>query len=261
MKKAIIKILKAVICTAFWLLIWQLAAVSVGNENILPSPISVIARLCVLITETEFYLICANSLVRVLIGILLGLLSGVLCAVLTSAVPIMDTLLSPMISVIKSTPVASFIILVVLWIDKNVLPAFITILIVFPLAWANVSTGIKNTPKELIEVAKVHKMKLPGRIAHIYLPSLIPFFIGTVKSALGLAWKAGIAAEVIAVPLLAIGSEIYTSKQFIETTDLFAWTLVTILLSVAVEGIFVKLLSDALKKYSYEKEESVNAQN
>lgn len=254
MKKFLLKTIKAVLCAAFWITIWHIAALKVNLEVILPSPLTVLSRLCELMLTKDFYLIALSSLWRVLSGIISGVLIGTACAVLTASVPLLDSLLSPAIAVIKSVPVASFIILLMLWVDKNSLPAFITFLIVFPLAWANISTGIKTAPGNLLEMAKVYKFNPIKKILHIYIPSLIPFFISTAKSALGLAWKAGIAAEVLAVPAMAIGSKIYLSKNFFETTDLFAWTIVTLILSVIVEGAIGGLLSRFAKRYEYKTE-------
>ena len=261
MKKIIVKTIKAVLRAAFWIILWHLAAMKVDLEVILPSPAAVAFRLLELMRDGEFYLTAFTSLLRVLTGIIAGVLIGCICAVLTANISVLDTLLSPAISVIKSVPVASFIILLMLWVDKNFLPAFITFLIVFPLAWANISTGIKTAPKNLLEIAKVYKFDPMRKVLHIYIPSLIPFFISTAKSALGLAWKAGIAAEVLAVPAIAIGSEIYLSKNFFETTDLFAWTIVTLVLSVMVESLIGGLLSRLSRKYDYRSEENEHAEN
>jgi len=254
MKKFLFKTIKAVLCAAFWIIIWLVAALKVDLEVILPSPLTVFSRLYELILTKEFYLTALSSLSRVLSGIIIGVLIGTVCAVITANVPVLDSLLSPAISVIKSVPVASFIILLMLWVDKNSLPAFITFLIVFPLAWANISTGIKTAPVNLLEMAMVYKFSPIKKVLHIYVPTLIPFFISTAKSALGLAWKAGIAAEVLAVPAVAIGSKIYLSKNFFETTDLFAWTIVTLILSVIVESVIGGLLSRFAKKYEYKTE-------
>lgn len=251
MKNKLLAAAKYTLIGAFWIAVWYLIAKRVGEELLLPSPVSVFDRLSELLVTKEFYLTCVASLLRIGYGVLSGLVLGILFAVITSAIRPLGELLSPLFAVIKSTPVASFIMLALLWIEKDKLPSFITFLIVFPVAWANISTGIGNASADLLEIAKVHKMNLFGRITHIYLPTLIPFFATTAKSALGLAWKAGIAAEVLAVPKSAIGSEIYSSKIFLETTDLFVWSFMTIILSILMEFVIGGLLGHLAKKYEY----------
>lgn len=245
--KAAVKVTASLI---FWLAVWYLLAKKMNQEVLLPSPLSVFSRLGELLATPEFYTVCLTSLGRILLGILAGVVLGALFAVITVNIPIINALASPLLSVIKSTPVASFIILAMLWIDRSDLPSVITFLIVFPVVWANLSEGIRATPKSLLEIAKVFKFSHAKKIFRIYLPSLLPFLISTTKSALGLAWKAGIAAEVLSVPEKAIGSQIYSAKIFLETTDLFAWTLVTIVLSVIVEKVIGGTLEALYKKYS-----------
>ena len=250
--------LKYVFAVLFWVLIWLLAAKSVNTDLLLPSPDTVIRRLFELLSGGEIYVILISSLCRVLFGIVAGIALGILFAVLTFVIKPLEILLSPLFSIIKATPVASFIMLALLWIDNSLLPSFITFLIVFPLAWASISEGIKSAPKGLLEIAQVYNMSHFERIAHVYIPHLIPFFVSTAKSALGLAWKAGIAAEVLAVPRNAIGSEIYSSKVFLETTDLFVWTLLTVLLSMLVESAARLLLSRLNKAYTLYSSEAGN---
>ena len=242
----------------FWILLWYFAAKSIDLELILPSPKDVIIRLFELIATAEFHKTVLSSLLRILSGITAGFILGFIFAIITVAFPPLEALFSPLLSTVKATPVASFIMLALLWINGDALPAFITLLIVFPLAWANVSEGIRSAPKQLLEIASVHKMSAFGKLLYVYLPSLIPFLASTAKSALGLAWKAGIAAEVLAVPKNAIGGEIYSSKVFLETTDLFVWTLVTVILSICMEASANALLSRLTHSYGFGKKENEN---
>ena len=72
---------------------------------------------------------------------------------------------------------------------------------------------------------------------------MLPYFASACRTALGLAWKAGVAAEVLCLPEAAIGTQVYQAKIYLETPDLFAWTLVVLALSFALEGLLGKLLS------------------
>ena len=70
----------------------------------------------------------------------------------------------------------------------------------------------------------------------------MPHFRSACRAALGMAWKAGIAAEIISMPRGVIGTMIGESKLYIETVDTFAWTLTVILLSLAIEALVTALL-------------------
>jgi NitT/TauT family transport system permease protein len=146
-------------------------------------------------------------------------------------------------SVVKATPVASFIMLALLWIDRDILPAFISVLMVLPVVVSNVYTGIKSTDKNLYEVTKVFRFGFYKKLRFLYFPTVRPYFLSACRSSLGLAWKAGIAAEVLAVPVLSIGKMIYESKLYLETTDLFAWTAVVVVLSVIIDAVFERVVN------------------
>ena len=156
---------------------------------------------------------------------------------------LLDALLSPVISVIKTTPVASFVILVLIWLRRDYVPVLISALMVFPVVWSNVSAGIKSTERSFLELARVYDFSFIKTVRSIYFPSVLPYFRSACSSALGFGWKAGIAAEVLTVPGVSIGRMIYESKLYLQTTDLFAWTLCVILLSFLLEKLVLRLIS------------------
>ena len=247
-KKIAISLAKYTAVVAFWIAVWCVISYRVNSELLFPSPFSVIKALGELVCTKEFWITAAYSLLRVIAGIVISLAIGTVLAVLTERVGALKLILSPAVNVIKSTPVASFIILALLWVDRGSLPVLITALIVVPIVWSNVSEGIRSVDKSLIEVTKVYNFSTFKRITKLYVPSVAPFFIAACRSSLGMAWKAGISAEVLATPENAIGRELYFSKTYLETPALFAWTLVVIILSIVIEKLFIALLSKATKK-------------
>lgn len=231
-----------------WLLLWQLAAMRIGLPLLLPSPLAVLARLGQLCTSADFWLTVLSSLLRILLGFLLGVLFGTTLAGLCWRFGLVDALARPMLGVLKSTPVASFIILALVWIKSNHLATVISFIMVLPLVYANVREGIDSADRQLLEMARVFSLSRLKTFRYCYLPAILPFFLSAISSALGFAWKSGIAAEVLGRPARAIGSQIYDSKIYLETPDLFAWTLVVILLSVLLERLAVKLVQWAGKR-------------
>ena len=168
----------ATVCAvAFWLFVWHLASVFVGSDIILVSPVKVLQTLFRVLFEAEFLTVVGYSAARILGGFFIAMLLGVLLAWVSSRVWIVETLLRPITAVIKATPVASFIILVLLWFSSKNLSVIISMLMVFPVVYTNVLEGIKRTDQKLLEMAKVFHMPLSRRILYIYLPSVIPFFV------------------------------------------------------------------------------------
>ena len=233
---------RSVISLAFWLGVWQLAAICVGKELILPTPLAVVKVLIKLCASGSFWLSAGLSLARVFCGFFAGVIIGSLLAWLTYVSPVSDTLFSPIIRIVRATPVASFIILALLWIGKALVPAFISMLMVIPIIWGSTRTAIDQTDKNLLEMGNVYRLGFRKTLRYIYIPSVFPAWRSACITALGLSWKAGIAAEVLCVPRLSIGSNLYNSKIYLETPSLFAWTCVVILLSFFVEKGLVQLL-------------------
>ncbi len=233
---------------AVWLLLWQLASMAVALPLLLPSPLAVLLRLGQLCTGADFWLTVASSLLRILLGFLLGVLFGTALAGLCWRFRLIDVLARPLLGVLKSTPVASFIILALVWVKTTWLATVISFIMVLPLIYANVREGIDSADRQLLEMAQVFRLSRRKTFRYCYLPAILPFFLSAISSALGFAWKSGIAAEVLGRPARAIGSQIYDSKIYLETPDLFAWTLVVILLSVLLERLAVRFVRWAGKR-------------
>jgi len=241
MSPAVRKTLRTLAVLAFWLLVWTLTAAAVGQELLLPSPLQTGRKLLALAGTAEFWLTVGRSVLRVLTGILAAVLLGVLLALLTHRSPLLRALFSPVMTLVKSTPVASFIILALVWLGRSIVPVFIAALMVLPVVWANVSAGLAGIDPQLMEFAQVYRLPRSRVLRRIIVPSVLPHLRAALRSALGLGWKAGIAAEVLTVPPYSIGKRIYEAKLYLETTELFAWTAAVVLVSLLIEGLLLRL--------------------
>jgi len=178
-----------------------------------------------------------------------ALILGSLLALATSKWSLLRALFSPLISLIKSTPVASFIILVLIWVGRDILPSVIVLLMALPVVWANVSEGIARTDPLLLEMAQVFRFSRYKTLRRIYIPSLMPYFLSACRSCLGLAWKAGVAAEVLCTPRDSIGKLLFESKIYYDTTGIFAHTLVIIVLSIVIEKLVIAWFRPLEKRF------------
>ena len=143
---------------------------------------------------------------------------------------------------IKSVPVASFVILALIWIGSRNLAVFTSFLVVVPMVYVSTLSGMKHTDKKLLEMARVFRMPMWKRIHYIYVPALLPYLVNGCRTALGMSWKSGVAAEVIGIPEGSIGEQLYYSKLYLDTAGLFAWTFVIIIISALFERFFLYLL-------------------
>lgn len=209
----------------------------------MPTPIAVFKRFFALVGTSPFWKATALSLFRIMSGYLIGVLVGTLLGVgMYFSAPV-RAMFSPLLTVVKSTPVASFILVAYFLITDNVIPVFITFLMVLPMMAASVFTALGSTDKALLEMTRVYKFSFAKRVKTLYLPTVLPHFLSQALTALGFGWKAGIAAEVLCTPRDSIGKYLYDSKTYLETVDTFAYTLLVIIISLCLEKLLKKLLS------------------
>lgn len=240
--KARKNLITKVAALVFWLAVWELAAIKIGKELLVPAPISVLKSLLELSASPTFWKSVLLSLARVFLGFLAGAILGSIVGAVSYISAAANALLTPLIKMIRATPVASFILLALIWITSGLLPSFISMLMVLPVVSGNVYQGISETDPKLLEMGRVFRFGNKKIIKLIYFPSVKPYFYSACVTSLGLSWKAGIAAEVLCQPKLSVGTYLYYSKIYLDTPALFAWTAVVIILSMIVEQLLVSMM-------------------
>ncbi|NUU17780.1 ABC transporter permease subunit [Cellulomonas humilata] len=227
---------------AFWVVVWQVSALVVGHEVLLASPAKVVARLGELSLTADFWATVWTSFARIAGGFVAASVLGVLGAALAATSRVVDALVTPALAAVRSTPVVSFIILVLIWVSSDQLALVISFLMVLPIIYTNVLEGIRHRDRALLEVADVFGVPRLRRLPAVDLPAVLPFFTAACRTGVGLAWKSGIAAEVIGLAEGSIGERLYEAKILLSSADLFAWTAVIIAVSFGVEKLLVTVL-------------------
>ena len=226
----------------FWIALWQLAGMVIRNDIIFAGPADVVRSLSLLLPSAEFWISIIHSFGKITLGFAAAFIAGILLGSLAFRFHLLRELLEPLMLLAKSIPVASFVILALIWIGSSGLSVFISFLVVFPILYVNTIAGLESTDPRLKEMALVFHVSLPRRIRFIYLPALMPYLISSCKIALGMSWKSGVAAEVIGIPKASIGEQLYYTKLYLDTSGLFAWTFSIILISAVFEFVFLTLL-------------------
>ena len=231
----------------FWLLVWQVSAVLVNlrldnGYALLPTPFLTIKALFSLMGKARFYKVVLYSLIRVVSGVFLGVIGGVLLAIASHYYPLLKKTLTPVISIVKATPVVTFIVLLWISMSGNALTVFIAFLMVMPIMWQNILDGYDAVPEELNEVATVFEFSRLKRFKAVTLPCLLRFFFPALITSIGLAWKAEIAAEIIAYTKVSIGQYIYDAKINLYNDQVFAWIIVIAGFSILLEFVAKRLI-------------------
>ncbi len=231
------KVIKRVVPIVAWLLIWQLVAVIIHNKVLLAGPIETVQALATLSGTSEFWASVTETTLRILLGFLIGSIIGIILAYAAYKNETVGDFLKPVVVTLKSVPVASFVILLLIWFGNAGISTVICAMVVFPILYMNTLEGLKSTDVKLLEMAKVFRMPGDRAVRYIFMPQLKPFWKSAFKLAIGMSFKSGIAAEVIGQPLHTIGNGLYLSKVYLETGELFAWTIVVVLIAFICEKI------------------------
>lgn len=218
-----------------FLALWGVLSLLIGNDLYLPGPITTLAALLRILSQKESYVFLAMSTLRVLLGLGIALVTGILLGFITGLSERLRVLLMPFSSLLKSVPIVSFIMLALLWLGSGIVPVFISFLMSMPLFWTATQESVLRADAKLLEMMQVFQLSFMKKLKVFYFPWSKGYISMALQQAIGLAWKAGVAAEVLSFSPLSIGRKIYESKSFLDTSDLFAWTFLLLVLSFLME--------------------------
>ena len=224
------------------MILWWLGASVVDNSFLFPNVDETVLALVSLVAKPSFYLVVLLTTIRVLLGFLIGYVFGFVLAIICNNFSIIESLVAPIITIIKATPVASFIVLLWVMLSGDALSIFIGFLMVMPIIWQNTMDAYSSIDKNLLEVTEIFEFSAKKRFQLLVLPTLKKFLYPAIITSAGLAWKAEIAAEIIAYTKKSIGQGINDAKYNMDTPTVFAWTLLIILFSILLEFATKKLL-------------------
>ena len=143
-----------------------------NQQILLVSPVRVITRLSELIVTKDFWLAIAFSASRIIGGFIIAVIISCLLAVLASKFKRIDELLAPFMLTIRSIPVASFIILALIWFSSKNLAILISFLMVMPVMYSNILTGIRTIDSKMHEMAQVFEIPPIKQVRYMYIPHI-----------------------------------------------------------------------------------------
>ena len=233
---------KKILIIIFWLIVWEILDKLINNRIVLVGPINILESLIKQMMNSDFWIITIASFTRITIGFFLSFIVGIVLAMTCYRYKLIQDFLEPVMNTIKTIPMASFVIMLLIWVGNQALTIWLAFLIVLPLIYTNVIEGLNQVDKEMLEMAEKFKLTPWKKYLYIYRPVVMPFLLSATKTSLGLSWKSGIMAEVMATPKPSIGREMFAAKTYLQTSNLLAWTIVVIVLSIVFEKVLMKFL-------------------
>lgn len=228
---------------AAWVAVWELASLAVGNPILLAGPLDTLSCLAGLVVTPVFWTTMAGSLARIALGFATGFVAALALGVTGQRWPWVARLVSPALSFLKSVPIVCVIVLLLIWVGSRRVSAIVVFLAVFPAVYFSVAEGLAQADRQVDQMLRTFGVGAGRRLMANGWPSLVPYLVATSRNVCGMAWKAGVAAEVIGSPLGTIGWNVYQAKILLETDSLFAWTIAIVVASWACERGFLALLA------------------
>lgn len=235
----------------FWLVIWQVAAIVVGNDLLLPDVFDTLVAIGSLAQDSTFYLDVSWTLFRCIISIVLSFIAGICFAWLAYKNEIVRNIMTLPVSFFKAVPVMAIVVYVILLVRADWVAVAACFLMCFPIVYTNILAGLEDTSKELLEMVKVYGIEKGDKVRLVYIPSSMPHFNAAMKIVAGLSWKAVVAAEVLSVPEFSLGQGMISAKYYLETPTLFAYIFVIVVLSLTLEKA-ICMLTDRFTMANYE---------
>lgn len=240
------KIRTKLIFTAVWVFIWYCVAEGIDNETLLPSPLNVVNCVMQIVTTNEFVNILFSSLERVVLSFIVSLVVSIIIAAVSSRYNIFKDFFSPIILILKSIPTMAFVIIILIWLDKNSAPFLIGVMISFPILYDTTLNAIKSVNKDLIKMADIYEVGAVRKIIYIYVPSVSFAIQGILSSTLSLILKVVVAGEIYGQPKYGIGASLQLEKMYLNTAGIFAWIVI-----IAVISIVFTFLSNIVERIVY----------
>ena len=226
---------RKVLIWLFYFILWQMIAMIVNQSVILPSFLDVLNRLVYILSDVSFYNHLFITLFRAILGTLSAFILSFIFAILSYDFKLINQGLKPLVLVSKTIPNITYILLVLIWFSREMSVFFVTLLILFPVLYTQISTGLLGINPEHLEVLKLYPETYFHRLTKVIIPLIrISLFEG-LKGALSLGFKVGVMAEILGQVQPGLGYLMHIARMNFETVDLFAYTAIMIMVVVLFE--------------------------
>lgn len=237
MKRIVLTCLSILLIPVAWLLLsWQMA-----QPQLIPSFPDLIRALFRLVYSPGFLVSIGTTCLRACVGLLLSLAAASITAFLLNRSEAIRFLFMPWLSLLRSVPVISFILLALIFLNPEMIPLLIAFLTMYPLLTENLLKGLMNRRDSWKMLARQFHLNAWNCLFQINYPQLKPYLFSGLASAVGFGWRAIIMGEVLSQCVDGIGKRMKEAQVFIDVPELIAWTLVAIVLSWLTDKLISRL--------------------
>lgn len=220
------------------IIIWAVISAFDKSGFFLPSPKDVLVELVKKVFTKVFWIHAGNTFLRVVLGFLLSCVPAFVCGIWWGLKPGAHSFFVPALTVIKSTPVVSVVLLFIFWFGTDLVPIVTCAIMTFPQVSSAVYSSVKNYPSDYLMMSKAFRLSGSAKIKYMYVPHAKNAFLSSAGTALSQSWKIVCAAEVLSLPHFGLGSTLFSAKTTLEISAMFADTIAIIVLCGLCDWFF-----------------------
>ncbi len=218
-------------------IIWVLTYQAIDHPLIMPSPKSVIISLFQILTSVSSLGIIVTSIFRLFISIALSAALGIILGMLSGLNQKVSWIMKPYVTILRTIPVISIIVILLILFGYQITPFMITFLMVFPIVFQAAESGIKAINHDLIDVYNLEKHDFFISLRCLYFPMIQKYLLLSFLQSFGLGLKVLVMAEYLGQTRNSIGNALYLAKINLNYSEVFAWTILLIFISFIIEYI------------------------
>lgn len=233
----------------FFIGLWQLIAITINNDIYIPRVQQVIEAINIIFKDENFLKVIFSSFYRTILSYILAVVFSIILGVLGTVYPFFKYLMQPINSFAKTIPTMVFVVLLLVWFDKDITPFAVGFAIIFPILYEGVRNDLMQIDEKIINMTKIYEVSLKDKIKKIYLPVMKFYFMSIFVSTFSLTFKVVITGEVYGQPKFGMGSQIQLEKVNFNVSGIFAWIVIIIFISLLLE-IINKLLKKKIYRWT-----------
>lgn len=216
-------------------LIWVIVAKHYGNDVLIPGPKKVLSAFFGLFSSSDNLMAIGHTFIRLCVSLVIAYGSAIVCAAVSVRFKAVGWFLNPAIIVLRTIPVISVIVIILIIVGFTAAPYLITFLIVFPLVYEGIKHALEHIDEDLKDVYALEDGRYLRGLFVLFFPLIAPKMRSVFLQSAGLGVKVLVMAEYLSQTDASVGNELYLAKINLAFDDVFAWTICLVLFTVLLE--------------------------
>lgn len=227
--------------------LYELFSRIVDKAIILPSCLEIMNEVIVIVSRADFGDIVFSTLSKTLTAFVSVLAISLVLGILAGYFKGLALFLFPMVTLLRTIPTVSIIIIILIWFGREVGPIFIVGLVIFPILYELISQSMNQVDADLRDVCYLFGGTPLEKFKALYYPQVLLSLYSGIQATLGLAFKVMVMAEVMAQSRLGIGQALNYEKTYLNMAGVLAWSILLMMIVLVFDAMVSYLMKKLLR--------------